>query len=173
MALKLFDKVWNILGLVDADEPAEDIAVKPNDKLGSRAERKNERASERVNKPSEENKAAKQFGQVTPASATGGGKGKIVLTQPDGFDDSRQIAEHLTNGKMVVVNFERTDADTTKRTIDFMSGITYAVGGIVQRISATVFLFAPKSVEVLSNDRLGDQEPALMSWRGQKQGRDQ
>lgn len=156
--MKLFDKVWNVLGLVDTDEPGEEVPAKPTDKSVSRLERKNERASERANKPVEENKPiVKPLGQVTIAPAINSGKGKIVLTQPDGFDDSRQIAEHLTNGKMVLVNFERTDADTTKRTIDFMSGITYAVGGTVQRISATIFLFAPPSVEVLSNDRFGEQ----------------
>jgi cell division inhibitor SepF len=178
LALKLFDKVWNMLGLVEADEPVEEKQVKTNEKTSSRPDRKTEhsveRSTERMNKPTVEIKPAAK--SVAPAASTfvaTSEKGRIVLTQPEGFDDSRQIAEHLTNGKLVVVNFERTDAETTKRTIDFMSGITYAVGGTVQRVSATIFLFAPSTVEVLSNDRFVEQEQTLMSWRGNKQGRDQ
>ena len=81
-----------------------------------------------------------------------------------GFDDARQIAENVTNGKTVVVNFERTDVETTKRTVDFMSGITYAVGGTVQRISSTVFLFAPAQVEVFSSEGFADDVQAMLPW---------
>ena len=100
------------------------------------------------------------------------GSAKLILTQPNGFDDARQIAENVTNGKTVVVNFDRTDADTTKRTIDFMSGITFAVGGSVQRISTTIFLFAPATVEVYTNERQYADESTMLPWRGQKSGRD-
>ena len=65
----------------------------------------------------------------------------------------------------MVVNFERTDGETTKRTVDFMSGITYAVGGTVQRISSTIFMFAPAQVEVFASERTTDAEQAMLSWR--------
>ena len=162
--MKLFDKVWSALGLVEAEE-TEEQPVKPAEKTSSRQERK----SERPLKQAEEIKPTRTV--ALPASPAIG-SAKLVLTQPNGFDDARQIAENVTNGKTVVVNFDRTDADTTKRTIDFMSGITFAVGGSVQRISTTIFLFAPANVEVYTNERQYADESTMLPWRGQKSGRD-
>ena len=184
--MKLFDKLWNALGLVEAEETDEQPA-KPVEKSTPRQDRKSERSA----KPTEDSKprwSAPPEPQLTapvlpqppyksphpsPAVVTATtGKNKLVLTQPNGFDDAQQIAENVTNGKTVLVNFDRTDAETTKRTIDFMSGITYAVGGTVQRISAAIFLFAPSDVLVYSNERPFEQDQAMLPWRGQRQGRD-
>ena len=183
--MKLFDKVWSALGLVEAEEP-EEQTVKPAEKTGSRQERKSDRPLKQAdeNKPLWSSPAEpisplpvspqqyKPTQTVALPASQAIGAAKLILTQPSGFDDARQIAENVTNGKTVVVNFDRTDADTTKRTIDFMSGITYAVGGTVQRISSTIFLFAPANVEVYANERQYADEAAVLPWRGQKTGRD-
>lgn len=175
--MKFTDKIWNMLGLVDADD-ADEAQPMPTDKSTVRPERK----SERVPKSAEDTKprwipqpesALPVSGTSLPvktnsvsivATESGGGKGQLAITQPMGFDDARQIAENVTNGKTVVVNFERTDVETTKRTVDFMSGITYAVGGTVQRISSTVFLFAPAQVEVFSSEGFADDVQAMLPW---------
>ena len=167
--MKLFDKIWSALGLVETEE-TEEQPVKAKEKSGSRLERK----PERTIKPNEEDKPSlfKPTHSVAVSIGQPIGKASLVLTQPNGFDDARQIAENVTNGKTVVVNFARTDTDTTKRTIDFMSGITYAVGGTVQRVSNAIFLFAPANVEIFTNDRHHEDEAALLPWRSQKSGRD-
>lgn len=167
--MKLVDKVWNALGLVETEELSDDAPSKQDVKPVS--DKKTEKAAKFLTEPKplpRQNEPATKAGSVD-------GKGKLVLTQLDHFDDSRQIAEHLTAGRMVVVNFERTDAETTKRTIDFMSGITYAVGGTVQRISTAIFLFAPAHVQVLANESqdIPDSLALSSAGRGQKRGRDQ
>ena len=167
-----------MLGLVESEE-TEEAQKSPADKPAVRVDRKNDRSS----KPIEEAKPRwnPQAESAAPASSpalpartqpaisneqeASGTKTKVVITQPMGFDDARQIAENVTNGKTVVVNFERTDGETTKRTVDFMSGITYAVGGTVQRISSTIFMFAPAQVEVFASERTTDAEQAMLSWR--------
>ena len=88
----------------------------------------------------------------------------MVISHPVGFDDARQIAEHVTNKRTVVVNFAKTDAETTKRTVDFMSGITYAIGGAVQRISGNIFLFAPDNVEIVFSDNTLEPERGPLPW---------
>ncbi|MHC1758391.1 MAG: cell division protein SepF [Negativicutes bacterium] len=177
--MKLLDKIWSMLGLVESDE-TEEAQKSPADKPAVRSDRKNERLS----KPTTEEAKPRwnpQSESATPASPpalpartqpaisneqeASGNKGKVVITQPMGFDDARQIAENVTNGKTVVVNFERTDGETTKRTVDFMSGITYAVGGTVQRISSTIFMFAPAQVEVFASERVTDAEQGMLHWR--------
>ena len=167
--MKLVDKVWNALGLVETEELSDDTPSKQDVKPVS--DKKTEKAVKFLPEP----KPLPRQNEPAAKEVSMDGKGKLVLTQLDHFDDSRQIAEHLTAGRMVVVNFERTDAETTKRTIDFMSGITYAVGGTVQRISTAIFLFAPAHVQVLANESPGVPDSLTLSsaGRGHKRGRDQ
>ena len=176
--MKLLDKIWSMLGLVESDE-TEEAQKSPADKQAVRSDRKNERISkpadeakprwnpqpESATPPSPPSLPAKAQPAISNEQEASGNKGKVVITQPMGFDDARQIAENVTNGKTVVVNFERTDGETTKRTVDFMSGITYAVGGTVQRISSTIFMFAPAQVEVFASERVADAEQGMLPWR--------
>lgn len=177
--MKLLDKIWSLLGLVETEE-SEDMQQGAADKSVARLERKAERPA----RSSEESKS-RRLSQAETNSAvpnvslpvrsntaglpvpndSGENRGTVVITQPKNFDDARQIAENLTNGRTVFVNFEKTDADTIKRTVDFMSGITYAVGGTVQRISSEIFLFAPSLVEVVANERFAEGEQDALPWR--------
>jgi cell division inhibitor SepF len=180
LALKLLDKIWNLLGLVESDE-LEETEKGGSEKAAARVERKNERPSAKVS----EDPRIRRTGLTEPSSIVTapalpvktnpplsasvrdpeGGKGTVVITQPMGFDDARQIAENVKNGKTVLVNFERTDSETIKRTVDFMSGITYAVSGTVQRISNTIFLFAPAHVEIYATERFATDGPAELPFR--------
>lgn len=166
--MKLLDKIWNLLGLVEPDE-LEETEKGGSEKATARTERKNERSSPKVLEdprirrvappdPSPAVSASAVPVKTNPPPAASvrdpeGGKGTVVIMQPMGFDDARQIAENVKNGKTVLVNFERTDGETIKRTVDFMSGITYAVSGTVQRVSNTIFLFAPACVEIYATER--------------------
>lgn len=182
--MKLLDRIWNFLGLVETED-ADESSVSYSDKPTPRSERKPERPAKTYEEsnsrmitppvystppPSIPSPAARTSVTSTVAvpvssASSVNEKCKVVITQPIGFDDARQIAENLTNGKTVVVNFERTDAETTKRTVDFMSGITYAVGGTVQRISHTIFLFAPAQIEVFSPERFVSEEQGSLPWQ--------
>lgn len=153
--MKFLDKVWNTLGLVDVDE-AEENATKPSAK------------QEPVIRQGDESKQKKatitELRPVTSDAAIRKGSTRIIISEPTSFDDAKQIAENVTEQRPVIVNFEKTDSDTMKRTVDFMSGITYAVGGSVQRVSGTIFLFAPGSVDILSGDSLPDEGRGFFQW---------
>jgi cell division inhibitor SepF len=179
LALKLLDRIWNLLGLVESDE-LEETEKGGSEKANARTERKNERPAAKVLEDSRNRRAAppdpSSVGNPTslpvktnPQSSSARdpeiGKGIVVITQPMGFDDARQIAENVKNGKTVLVNFERTDSETIKRTVDFMSGITYAVSGTVQRVSNTIFLFAPARVEIYATERFATDGPEELPWR--------
>ena len=165
--MKLLDRIWNLLGLVESDE-LEETEKGVSEKATARTDRKNERPSTKVVEdsrihrtvslePSSIVNATALPAKAIPSSSSArdpeNGKEIVVITQPMGFDDARQIAENVKNGKTVLVNFERTDGETIKRTVDFMSGITYAVSGTVQRVSNTIFLFAPAHVGIYATER--------------------
>lgn len=175
--MKFLDKIWSVLGLVEAEDqedPQTERTGRPEPTSDRRPER-SAKAAEAV--PSRKQAAleppapalpaqpTKMLPEPAPAVSTGRDAYKVTISHPVGFDDARMIGENLKSGKTVVVNFENTDSDTTKRTVDFMSGITYAVGGTVQRISTTIFLFAPSHVEVFAPERNPGDEPGTQPWR--------
>ena len=53
----------------------------------------------------------------------------------------------------MIVNLQGTDAELSKRLIDFSSGLTYALNGSMQRVADKVFLLTPRNVEVSAEER--------------------
>lgn len=74
---------------------------------------------------------------------------KVVIMQPETFDDARDICDHLKNKKPVVVNLENISKETAQRVVDFLSGSIYALDGDIQKVSAGIFLIAPNNVDIM------------------------
>ena len=91
-------------------------------------------------------------------------KSKITTVKPKTFDDdAKVIADCLREDIPVIVNFENTPPDHARRILDFASGITYAIGGLVQQVSEYVFICTPKTVSVVVNKEERHQEKDI-SW---------
>lgn len=73
---------------------------------------------------------------------------KMVIVEPESFDDSQGIADYLRERKPVVINFESTAPDISKRVVDFVSGATYALDGTIQKVGKNIFLCVPSNVTV-------------------------
>ena len=56
-------------------------------------------------------------------------KNKTILVEPRAFSEAQQIADYLKNRNQVVVNFKRVTSDVSKRIMDFLNGIIYAIDG--------------------------------------------
>lgn len=73
---------------------------------------------------------------------------KMVITEPQCFDDVKEIAEHLRERRSVIVNLETVTKEDQRRIIDFLSGATFVTEGSIQKISTLIYLITPKSVEI-------------------------
>ena len=156
--MKLLDRLWGVLGLVETEDAE---LQSEQEKPIVKKERVVERKSEKNVPPLRQQAVAVPAPDLAPSSL---GVDAVVISHPNGFDDARKIADHLTHNRTVVVNFEDTDSETTKRTVDFMSGITYAVGGGVQRISDNIFMFVPDRVEIVSTGHIADEGRGALPW---------
>jgi cell division inhibitor SepF len=78
---------------------------------------------------------------------------RVHLVVPRSFNDAQQIADKFKEGTPVILNLQGSDADLSKRLIDFGSGLTYALGGGMQRVADKVFLLTPRNVEVSAEER--------------------
>lgn len=64
------------------------------------------------------------------------------------FHDARSAADGLKMGQQQIVNLEQASQHEAGRIVDFLSGVTYALDGSVERIGDRVFLFAPANFEI-------------------------
>ncbi len=92
-------------------------------------------------------------------SLPGGGRPvRVVVADPTSFDEVQSIADQLKGRRPVIVNLEAMDKDPAQRLLHFLSGTIYALDGQMQRISTSIFLFAPPNVEVALREQR--EEPA-------------
>ena len=73
---------------------------------------------------------------------------KMVITEPQCFEDVKEVTDHLKERRSVIVNLETVTKEDQRRIIDFLSGATYVVDGSIQKISTLIYLITPKSVEI-------------------------
>lgn len=73
---------------------------------------------------------------------------KVVILQPNSFEQSQEICEHLKEKKSVIVNLEFVDKDVARRIIDFVSGAVYGLDGNISKVSNSIFLIAPYNYEI-------------------------
>ncbi len=78
-------------------------------------------------------------------------KNKTILVEPRAFSETQQIADYLKARNQVVVNFKRVTSDVSKRIMDFLNGIIYAIDGTMQKLGPGIVLCAPKGFEIEGN----------------------
>ena len=90
---------------------------------------------------------------------------KMMIVEPESFDDSQSIADFLRDRKPVVINFESTEPDISKRVVDFVSGATYALDGNIQKVGKDIFLCVPSNVTVDRSKHDYGDFTAQLAWK--------
>ena len=101
-----------------------------------------------------------------PARATGGISSvalEMKVVKPERFDEVRQIGEHLLARRTVVLNLEDTNKETTKRIIDFLCGVVFAIDGQVKKVANATYVVTPKNVDVSGEqpEPAAEEQPAV------------
>ncbi len=95
--------------------------------------------------------AQKAAAPAPSARATGGISSaalEMKVIKPERFDEVRAIGEHLLARRTVVLNLEDTNKETTKRIIDFLCGVVFAIDGQVKKVANATYVVTPKNVDV-------------------------
>lgn len=84
---------------------------------------------------------------------------KMHIVEPKSFTEAQGIADKFKLGIPVIMNMTMTAPDLAKRFIDFASGLTYGLGGGLQKVSDKVFMLTPANVDVSAGEvrRLRDK----------------
>jgi cell division inhibitor SepF len=73
---------------------------------------------------------------------------EIVLFKAATYDDMQEIARHIKERKIAVVNFEDMDKDVAQRMVDFLSGAAFALDGVPRKVSGGTFIFSSSQVDM-------------------------
>ncbi len=80
---------------------------------------------------------------------------QVVLFKPERFgEDTRNIADELLKMHTIVLNLEETNKDSSRRIVDFLSGVAYANGGEIKKVATDTFLITPYNVDITGADIL-------------------
>ncbi|HEX4901959.1 MAG TPA: cell division protein SepF [Acidimicrobiales bacterium] len=78
---------------------------------------------------------------------------KPTVVAPESFDSAKDVADRFKAGQPVVMDLSGADRDLARRLIDFSSGMCYALGGNMERVTPGVYLITPVGVEVSGEER--------------------
>ena len=73
---------------------------------------------------------------------------EVCVIRPTSVEDAREITETLLANRTVVLNLEGLDVEIAQRIIDFTSGSCFAISGNLQKISHSIFIITPASVDI-------------------------
>lgn len=153
MAKDSWGKVKNLLGLEIDEEYDDDITEE-------------ELEEEEMEEKTLFNKKAKK--DKVAATATVSKNSKVMVVEPEFFNDAPAICDNLKNNKTVVVNLENTDFEDGRKIFDFLNGAVYALDGTIQKISENVFILAPDTVDVITGDIDSSASKDLLDWDYEK-----
>lgn len=100
-----------------------------------------------------------RHGIVRPLVPSRNARPRVVA--PSRFADAQEIGDLVKQSSPVIVNLQVSDRDLSRRMIDFCSGLTYALGGTMEKVADQVFLLTPSNVEVSAEERQRLQERGL------------
>ncbi|TCO78961.1 cell division protein SepF [Marinisporobacter balticus] len=144
MAGKLVDKVKYFMGLDDYDED-EDELVETSVEY-----------DENITPIASKNKKIVNIHTTTQM--------KVVVYEPNEFEESPSIVDNLKNRKPVIINLENLDGELAKKIFDFVSGAVYALDGSIQKVSKGIFILAPNNVDISGNINEELKNKALFPW---------
>ena len=134
MASAIMNKVWNLLGMEQAEEDYEDENIYEND------------YEDEYDEPAVEER--KSFIKRNKVVSMPQQSIKMVISQPTSFEQSEEICGFLKEKKSVIVNLEYVNKDVARRIIDVISGAVHALDGHIQKVSNSIFLIAPYNYEI-------------------------
>ena len=140
--MSLWDSIKNIMVIPDEDDYENETESEVERPSRERV------VDEPVYSPKKEAPARLIKSKTINYSQNGTGL-QVVLVKPDRFDEVTSIADHLNEGKTVVLNLEESVRDVSRRIVDFLSGVAYANGGNMRKVAKNTFLIVSRGVDVM------------------------
>lgn len=140
----LWESIKNIMVIPDEDDYENEVAENTERVTREKAQEENSYSYT----PKKET-PAKLIKSKTISYTQSQGSMQVVLVKPDRFDEVTTIADHLNEGKTVVLNLEESARETSRRIVDFLSGVAYANGGNMRKVAKNTFIIVARGIDVM------------------------
>ena len=80
----------------------------------------------------------------------GGRDTQVILFAPRSFDEAGELVGYMMQNLTVVMTLESVPDDMSRRLLDFLSGIAFALSGKITPVSAKTYFITPQNVDILS-----------------------
>lgn len=90
---------------------------------------------------------------ATPADAARGPR-RTTIVEVTRFEDCEQIGQHFRDGEPVLFDLATVDRTTARRVIDFVSGMTFARHGALEKVASRAFVLTPEGSALADDERL-------------------
>ena len=77
---------------------------------------------------------------------------ELKVVRPASFEEVSEIADHLLEGRTVVLNLELLDNVQTVRMLDFLNGVTYSNDGEIKNVAKSTYIITPHNVDVSDDE---------------------
>ncbi len=142
--MKVIDRIFDIMGFT---EISEEVVTEENTPFEG----------------IQEIRPRKSKGQIVPLNANKTGL-KVVLLEPETFDECQMIADNLKNNRTVIINLENLDYNLARRVIDFVGGTAYALGGALQKVGSGIVIAVPSNVDISGDIKNMTQPKEIFAW---------
>ena len=76
---------------------------------------------------------------------------QVVLVKPVEFEEASNIANHLRDKRTVVLNLESANKEISRRMVDFLSGVAYALEGKIKKVAISTYIITPYNVDIIGD----------------------
>lgn len=91
---------------------------------------------------------------------------KVMIFEPESYDEAATIVDSLKNRKAVIVNLENIeDSEISKTIFHFLNGAVYAIDGSIQKVSKGIFILAPSNIDIDGNIKKELENKVLFPWQ--------
>lgn len=138
-----FDKVLNVLGLVEYEEEVveETEEIKTDALNYDNVSSLSSNSYKRPKTTTKESRNSKIVNIHTNLNM------EVVVTSPATFEEAKEICRNIKDKKPVVINLESVEYSTAQRITDFVCGACYALDGNIQRVTNNIYIIAPDNVD--------------------------
>ncbi len=93
-------------------------------------------------------------------------KMKVVITEPENYEDATEIANNLKQKKVVIVNLEKIDdATLMKKIFAFMHGVVYVLSANMQKVAKSIYILTPENVNIDSSVKKELESKTIFPWQ--------
>ena len=72
---------------------------------------------------------------------------RMLLVKPERFEEAADIADRFREKNTIILNLETTPKDVSRRLLDFLSGVTYALSGKIKRAAGNTYVITPAGMD--------------------------